>query len=185
MRVPSTLLLVCLIVGGCETLPPMPEADGGLVLSGRIKINDADQVSTFNFRWRQAEGGFDAYFWGVMGAGTTRLYGDSHTLSIEGRDVQASGPAKEILEEQLGWSLPVELLLSWVRGAPDASAGASDVRRDGDGAVVAFEQQGWKLRYEDFDELGRYARLTAEHEDVMVLVVVRERMKERRPAGLQ
>ncbi len=110
-----------------------------------------------------------------MGAGTTRLYGDSETLSIDSRDLRTSGPAQEILQEQLGWSLPVELLLVWVRGMPEASMPVDNLQRNAGGAVESFEQRGWRLRFEGFDDAGRYKRLSATRGDAAVLIVVRER----------
>ena len=175
MRLVPRLLLVGLLISGCETVPPMPDMAGDVVLTGRIKITQTDQSSTFSFRWSQTERGFDAYFWGVMGAGTTRLFGDAETLSIEGRDVRTSGPAEEILQEQLGWSLPVELLLWWVRGVPDRRLVVSEVERDAAGVVTGFRQAGWRLWFENFDASGRYGRMLAQRGDVEVLVVVRER----------
>ena len=175
MRALPRILLACLFLAGCETLPPAPEVGADLVLSGKIKITQGGETSTSNFRWAQTARGFDAYFWGVMGAGTTRLHGDSETLGVEGRDLQASGPAEEILHEQLGWSLPVELLLSWVRGVPEGSMPVENLLRNADGAVESFEQQGWRLRFEGFDDAGRYRRLNAQGGDVVVLIVVRER----------
>ena len=176
MRLVPRLLLVGLMISGCETLPPMPDMVGDVVLSGRIKITQGEQISTFNFRWSQTERGFDAYFWGVMGAGTTRLFGDAETLSIEGRDVRASGPAEEILRERLGWSMPVELLLSWVRGLPDGRLDVTEIQRDEDGVVIGFRQAEWRLRFAGFDASGGYGRMTAQRGDVKVLVVIRERL---------
>ena len=175
MRALPRILLACLLVGGCETLPPMPDMAGDMVLSGKIKITQGGKTSTSNFRWTQTSSGFDAYFWGVMGAGTTRLYGNSETLSIESRDLRASGPAEEILQEQLGWSLPVELLLAWVRGVPEAGMPVDKLQRNADGAVESFEQRGWRLRLEGFDGAEGYRRLSAVSEDVAVLIVVGER----------
>ena len=174
MRLLPSLLLASLLLCGCETLPPVQDTARDLALSGRIKIAQTEQSSTFNFRWAQTSDGFDAYFWGVMGAGTTRLYGDSDTLAIEGRELRTSGPAEEILEAQLGWSLPVELLLSWVRGVPEESMPTRALGRNADGAIEYFEQQGWRLRFEEFDEDGRYRRLTAVRHDVRVIILVRE-----------
>jgi len=175
MRALPRTLLACLLLAACETLPPLPDIAGDVVLSGKIKITQGGKISTSNFRWTQTSSGFDAYFWGVMGAGTTRLYGDSETLSIDSRDLRTSGPAQEILQEQLGWSLPVELLLVWVRGMPEASMPVDNLQRNAGGAVESFEQRGWRLRFEGFDDAGRYKRLSANHRDAAVLIVVRER----------
>jgi len=173
MRAPPRILLACLLLGGCETLPP--DMAGDTQLSGKIKITQGEKTSTSNFSWTQTSGGFDAYFWGVMGAGTTRLYGDSETLAIESRNLRTSGPAEEILREQLGWSLPVELLLAWVRGVPETSMPVDKLRRNAEGVVESFEQRGWRLRLAEFDDAGGYRRLSAVSDDVAVLIVVGER----------
>jgi len=177
MRAPPRILLACLPLGGCETLPPLSDMAGDTTLSGKIKITQGEKTSTSNFSWTQTSGGFDAYFWGVMGAGTTRLYGDSETLAIESRDLRTSGPAEEILQEQLGWSLPVALLLAWVRGEPESGMPVDKLQRNAEGMVESFEQMGWRLRLDRFDDAGGYRRLRAASGDVAVLIVVGQRRK--------
>ena len=145
-------------------------------MQGKLKINLAQEViPPLNFRWTQTESGFDAYFWGTMGAGTTHLVGNQEQLTLESRDGTYSGPPEEILEQHLGWSIPVELLLTWVRGVPSADSEVEQLEYDEDGRLESFQQARWILRFDDFDEHGRYGRLSAKREDVSVLLIVKQR----------
>lgn len=169
------LILAAFALFACESLPPLPETPGGLTLQGRIKITLPDEVISSNLRWTQTKTGFDAYLWGAMGAGTTRIQGNSENLSIESADIKASGAPKEILEEHLGWSLPIELLLSWIAGNPSNSSEVQAVERNEQGLIESFLQAGWSLEYSDHDAEGRYTRLLAESRDVSILVLVKLR----------
>ena len=169
------LILAALALFACQSLPPLPEAPAGVSLQGRIKITLPDEVVSSNLRWTQTQTGFDAYLWGAMGAGTTHLYGNSQVLSIESGDTNASGPPDEILSEHLGWTIPVDLLLSWVRGQPSEDSTAQAVNRNEQGRIESFRQAGWLLEYSEFDEQGQYSKLNAVSKDVSVLVVVKER----------
>lgn len=173
------LILAAFTLFACQSLPPPPEAPTGVSLQGRIKITLPEEVISSNLRWTQTETGFDAYLWGAMGAGTTHLYGNSEILSIESRQTNASGPPDEILEQQLGWSIPVDLLLSWVRGQPSNDSRALAVKRNHQGTIQSFRQAGWQLEFADFDEQGLYSRLSATSGDLSVLVLVKERMASR------
>ncbi len=169
------LILAALALCACESLPPLPETPSGLSLQGRIKITLPNQVVSSNLRWTQTETGFDAYLWGALGAVTTRIYGNSETLSIEARGTKASGAPEEILQEHLGWSLPIELLLSWIAGNPSESSEVQALKRNEQGLIESFRQAGWLLEYSNLDGQGRYTRLLAERRDVSVLVVVKRR----------
>lgn len=173
---PLALTLLALAsLSACQNLPPMPQMPGDMSLQGRIKITLEQEVVSSNLRWTQKGSGFEAYFWGAMGAGSTRIYGDELNLTIESRDGDYSGPPQQILESHLGWSLPVELLLSWVRGVPSDGAPTSHMKRDAEGRLVSFRQAGWSLAFESFDQLGRYNRLAAQSDNASVLVVVKQR----------
>ena len=162
-------------LGACQSLPPVPESGAELTLQGKLKITLAQDVRPLNFRWTQTESGFEAYFWGTMGAGTTHLFGNQEQLTLESRDGIYSGPPEEIVAQHLGWSLPVELLLTWVRGVPRAGMEVEQREFDEDGRLESFQQAGWLLRFDDFDEHGRYTRLSAKRKDVSVLLVVKQR----------
>ena len=168
-------LVAVVLLSACQSLPPIPQTTKEVSLQGRIKITLEEEVISSNLRWTQTEAGFEAYFWGAMGVGTTKVYGDARNLTIERRNSKYSGPAREILEHHLGWSLPGELLIAWVRGVPSDGVRANDVKHDDQGRLVSFRQAGWELRFESFDRLGRYTRLVASSDDASVLVVVKQR----------
>lgn len=171
------LILTALALCACQSLSPLPDAPTGVSLQGRIKITLPDEVISSNLRWTQTQTGFDAYLWGAMGAGTTHLYGNSETLSIESGETHASGPPDEILREQLGWTIPVDLLLSWVHGQPSDDSSALAVKRNDQGVIQSFRQAGWSLEFAEFDDEGRYSRLSATSGDLSVLVLVKGRME--------
>lgn len=172
-------MLATMALFACQTLPPFPESPTGMSIQGRIKITLPDEVISSNLRWTQTQAGFDAYLWGAMGAGTTRLHGNAETLNIESGKIRASGPPDEILHDQLGWTFPVELLLSWVRGKPSEGSAAHAVKRNDQGVVESFRQAGWSLEFAEFDDQGRYSRLTAAKGDLSVFVLVKERVESR------
>jgi outer membrane lipoprotein LolB len=51
-----------------------------------------------------------------------------------------------MLEDNLGWSLPVSHLLWWVRGLP-APSSRSRLQLDGDSRLARLEQDGWQVDY--------------------------------------
>ncbi|MCP6330038.1 lipoprotein insertase outer membrane protein LolB, partial [Klebsiella pneumoniae] len=68
---------------------------------------------------------------------------------------QAESP-EALLEEQLGWRLPVSHLLWWVRGLP-APASRSVVTLDGNSHLSRLEQDGWQVQYLSYVEQNGYS----------------------------
>jgi outer membrane lipoprotein LolB len=56
-----------------------------------------------------------------------------------------------LLEEQLGWKLPVSNLAWWVRGLP-APDSKSRLTLDGDSRLASLEQDGWKVDYTTYTQ---------------------------------
>jgi outer membrane lipoprotein LolB len=80
-----------------------------------------------------------------------RLIGDLHSEAgrIEGLE---GGPrdgefAEDLLLETTGWSVPLQQLGSWVRGAPAAEYPVQAIVYDADGRPESFQQAGWTVRY--------------------------------------
>lgn len=66
--------------------------------------------------------------------------------------------AENLMESQLGWSLPVSNLLWWVRGLP-APDSAYQLQLNDDSLAHRLEQDGWQLEYVRYQTLENDTRL--------------------------
>ena len=73
-----------------------------------------------NLRWEQWGEHFVIRLWGPMGQATTLITGDVRRVVLERADGGARrvGDPSVILNEELGWEIPIGALSYWVRGVP-------------------------------------------------------------------
>lgn len=70
-----------------------------------------------------------------------------------GEQLHAADP-DGLAEEALGSRIPVAGLRDWFQGRMASEPAASDVARDAQGRVQAFEQGGWQAKLSRYDALG-------------------------------
>src|SRR5690606_5148367 len=68
------------------------------------------------------------------------------TLDIAGQPTLTAESAEDLLEQQIGWRLPVENLLWWVRGLP-APDSPSRLQLNPDSRLARLAQAGWTVEY--------------------------------------
>ena len=165
--------------------PRMRERDEGL--APRMKKPSAEahgersRVRAFStsFDWQQAGERFRIEFWGAFGQGRALLFGDGATASLrDARGNVTSGVDIDALMEQtLGWAVPVAALRHWVRGRVDPSLAAAAEQRDGEGNLARFEQSGWTIRLSRWRQTAIGAapgRVVAERAGRVVTVICKE-----------
>ncbi|PTU75202.1 lipoprotein insertase outer membrane protein LolB [Pseudomonas mangrovi] len=165
-----TLLLGCLLslLAGCSSLFPRETLQGqgdaalwkvhkqqvGVIdawqISGKVGIRVAQpgESGSGTLFWLQRQDYYDIRLAGPLGRGATRLTGrpGAMTLEVAGQGRYEAESPEAMLEENLGWSLPVSHLLWWVRGLP-APDSRSRLELDGDSRLARLQQDGWQVEY--------------------------------------
>ncbi|PAU54019.1 lipoprotein insertase outer membrane protein LolB [Pseudomonas indica] len=153
-------------------------------ISGKVGIRaprDASGKSTSGsgtLFWLQRQDYYDIRLSGPLGRGAARLTGRPGEIVLEvanqGR-YQAESP-EALLEEQLGWKLPVSHLLWWVRGLP-APKSRSQLTLDSESHLQRLEQDGWEVDYLRYAEQNGYTlpeRLKLRGHDLEITLVVKD-----------
>lgn len=116
-------------------------------LSGKIGIRSSEENQSANLFWRQQDQKYVIEMTGPLGQGGARITGQPGNIQIsiagEG-DFQAGSP-EALLQETLGWSVPVEQFQWWVRGLP-APNSPSQQKMD-NSRLSELMQNGWHVRY--------------------------------------
>ena len=91
------------------------------------------------------------------GRGAARLTGRPGQVSLEvANQGRYDAPTPEaLLEEQLGWKLPVSHLTWWVRGLP-APDSKSRLTLDADSRLSNLEQDDWQIEYLSYAQQNGY-----------------------------
>ena len=167
MRFSSLLMLSLLVfISGCSQFSSKEQLSGsGKVdswqshkqqitpldawqISGKLGIRSQQESGSAVLFWLQRQDYFDIRLSGPLGQGSTRLTGRQGAASLEiaNQGTFQANSAQALMQEQLGWSLPVENLLWWVRGLP-APHSKSQVTLDNNSLLAQLEQDNWLIEY--------------------------------------
>jgi outer membrane lipoprotein LolB len=137
------------------------EARGRLALKTQTDSGHATSGQG-SFVWTQAGDRTVLRVAGPFGAGAYEIHWEPSGLRVlSGRGEVAAeytgpGAAERFLNEQLGWSLPVENARHWLLGLAGPQFEAVETL-DGDGLLIALEQDGWRVHYDEYRTQGTTA----------------------------
>lgn len=154
----AVALVLLGLLSACRTLTPSglpvtelpanwPERRASLqgwqryAIEGRVAVQAGDDGFTAALRWAQAEERSTLELQGPLGAGAVRL--DFSPLQAP----LATAAAREALEAQLGFTLPIESLRYWLLGVPDPSLAFQEFGLEAAGRLGSLQQGGWRIDY--------------------------------------
>ena len=162
-RVAAAVLMLGLALAGCRTLPPAattgpgasapwPEQRAALEkldrygLNGRVAVAANGQGFSASLRYAQIDSASQLSLDGPLGIGGLRIEFEGDDLEVStSRGEKLDGPeARAVLEQRLGFALPLEELRWWLLGIP--APGESSLNADpATGEIRDFTQNGWRV----------------------------------------
>lgn len=150
----------------------------GWQIAGKVGIRAPKDSGSGTLFWLQRRDYYDIRLSGPLGRGAARLTGHPGAIVLEvanqGR-YEAESP-EALLEEQLGWRLPVSHLQWWVRGLP-APDSRSRLTLDSDSHLSRLEQDGWEVNYLSYVEQNGFTlpeRIKLKGADLDVTLVIKD-----------
>ena len=150
----------------------------GWQIEGKVGVRAPKDSGSGTLFWLQRQDYYDIRLSGPLGRGAARLTGRPGQVSLEvanqGR-YEATSP-EELLEQQIGWKLPVSHLVWWVRGLP-APNSKSRVTLDGNSHLAQLEQDGWQIDYLGYSEQAGYnlpERIKLKGADLQITPVIKD-----------
>ena len=190
-----------LLLAGCGTLPELIPSERDTAwqaharalsgfqswsMLGTLAVRSGSGASRVAVRWRQARHSWLVRFMGPLGVGLLEVEGSATEVEARfsnGRRASATSP-EALLEQEIGWSVPLHELRYWIVGAPAPDGSPLKMELDGQGRLAHLEQAGWTVvyeRYGDVDDLALPERIRFSGESVEATVVVRRWKVERDP----
>ena len=154
---------------------------------GSLVVRSKDDASRVTLRWRQTGDSYHLRITALLGAGLLDLEGSDAGVEArfaDGRRVRAESP-EALLEEEVGWSVPLAGLRYWMVGAPSPDDTDGKMEIDSEGRLARLEQSGWTVVYEKYrtlDGLALPARIRFSNGSVEGTVAVRRWKAEPEPA---
>ncbi|MDD2054702.1 lipoprotein insertase outer membrane protein LolB [Pseudomonas putida] len=150
----------------------------GWQISGKVGIRAPKDSGSGTLFWLQRQDYYDIRLSGPLGRGAARLTGRPGQVALEvanqGR-YEAPDP-ETLLQDQLGWKLPVSHLVWWVRGLP-APDSKSRLTLDGDSRLANLDQDGWQVEYLSYSEQNGFwlpERIKLHGRDLDVTLVIKD-----------
>lgn len=157
MRVPlsspvrfAALFAVVTLLAGCTgggIRPGAVEDARRWQLAGKMGIKTNKFAESASVNWRQCGDLFDVRLSSPLGQTVARIEGRDRQLTVwmDGREPVVSADPEQLLQERLGWSVPIRALRYWVRG--EAAPGSPAQATGPAGQPDALAQLGWQVRY--------------------------------------
>jgi outer membrane lipoprotein LolB len=175
MKLPIRLLAAALplLLAACvhkEAVKPQPKADYAVllneqrarehllvktdhwVLQGKIgvagEVNGKKDGGSGTLTWTQNGESYDFVVRGPVGSKSFKLTVTPDGAVLEGLDggPQRSPDAESLVQNALGWHVPLRNLRAWVLGTR-ADSGPADIKFGDDGLPAALIQDGWTVSY--------------------------------------
>ena len=146
------LVILAGLTSGCSTRPGSPAGDLAFEIQGKVSIVAQQKGRSARFKWQQYAHGVVIEVWGPLGQGRVRMQGNDRAMVLtRGEEVVASGQSKQVMQDNLGWYLPIDVLSSWLIGMPHPDFAAKIVDPGNDSShPVVFIQAGWQVTLDRF-----------------------------------
>lgn len=167
------IALVLLLVASCSTVPKQTDLPVSSNIDtlwqqhqaqlksfhnwsakGRAALRNANNNWSATLSWEQVARDYHVRLSGPFGRGAVKIdgVGDGVSVHIAGQQAVVADDAETLLNQQLGWTVPVKSLPYWLRGLP-APGDVENLSLNTDGVAEYFEQQGWRIEYSAYRPL--------------------------------
>lgn len=159
MRGLSWILLLAL--SACASEPRVPSAIPAsqreaavFNLNGRFAVHHLEQHYSGGLRWQHQSSRDELLLQGPLGITAARIVSDARSATLEQNGKSyAAEDVESLMQQVLGWGLPLPVLHHWLLGAADM-ASPSDIERDALGHIAVLRQAGWEVRYQRYTDEG-------------------------------
>lgn len=146
-------------------------------LQGRFGLQWSDGQVQGRMQWRQTGTDFELRLSGPFGLNPVHVTGSLQTgqATLDDGEETLQGELEAIMQERLGFALPLPELVNLVRGIPVSDA--SEVMLDGQARALRILQEGWEINYRDYsccEEPTLPGRVRFAQEAMRGVLVVRE-----------
>lgn len=185
-------LFLCFLLTACATMPakqaarnenltwPQRQAQLQTInewhLTGALAYRTPKEGQSASLVWQQTQKQYQINVFGPLGVGRISLLGTlgkNVVLTRDGKTFTAHTP-EALMQQQLGWHLPISNLYYWVRGLP-APGITKSVQFDAFHHITNLVQQGWIISYERYTAVNGTdlpSKFTLQHGNLTVKVVI-------------
>lgn len=119
-------------------------------IHGAVSVSSKGKTQMGSFSWKQIQNRYAINFYGPLNIGAIGIQGLPGRVTLVKPTGNYNAPnAETLMQQQLGWYLPVTNLYYWVRGLPAPGAKGKE-SYDSFGHLAVLKQQGWTIQYQAY-----------------------------------
>ncbi len=199
---PLLIISSCLLLMSCATTPPQQPTNVAVapaapqILSwpqryaqlrdinswnilGSVSIQHQNKTDMASLTWvQQYSSRYSLALYGPLSLGKVSIIGQPNLVTLEqaGHPPVSAKSAEALMQQQLGWAIPVSNLYYWVRGiaAPGATA---DFKFDKSNHIITMAQNGWTIQYLNYTHVNNVdlpQKITLSHPDLQATLAIRQ-----------
>ena len=145
-------------------------------ISGKISVKQGKSANFAGLRWHHAIPDHDITIISPLGQTVARVVQnvDGVTLNTSDKAQYHASDADSLMQQVLGWSLPLTGMQYWVLGRVAPGDPAEVVNSD-DRRITRIKQDDWQIDYANYRSVGNGelpGRIVMQHGDVQIRVVI-------------
>lgn len=168
-----TLLLVVILLNGCTTILPRAKQKHTVFrcqtwlrqqklatlenwhIKGAFSIQKNTKTMIANYDWLQHAQDYRLRITSTLALYSMQIIGRRGLITLwHSNQLRIAYNAEQLMQKELGWSLPVDYLLFWIRGLP--APGRYHKRLDGYGHLTTLYQKGWIVQFSRYLPVGQF-----------------------------
>lgn len=181
-----TLSFFLSLLTACASSPPVSDIDkntswrlhqeklGQLTnweLAGRISVQLESEGWSASLYWWQDQDNYKLRIVAPLGRGTVEISGNADSVRLHTADnrILEDDDVDLLMQQNLGWEIPVDALIYWIRGLPEPGTATTSLEIDSLGRLAVLTQSGWAVSYEKYINTDGYdvpARMTVQREQL-------------------
>jgi outer membrane lipoprotein LolB len=141
----AAALAGCALLAPSPPPPPAPAFD----LIGRVAVTYGGRTFSSGMRWQHASERDELWLLTPAGQALAHIVGEAGGAVFTGADRRQHRAADiaSLIQDSLGWEMPVTHLAWWVQGQFVPGAPVEAVERDALGRLKVLAQDGWRIAY--------------------------------------
>lgn len=195
----ATNLLFILLIQGCASTPEIPLTETAPLhwqetiaqvsaidhweFSGKIGVKVPERIdSAVINRWKQDDTQFIIDLSSaIFGLGATRIEGTPSFMTIteSGEKPIASYQPAKLVQQHIGWPLPISQLRHWVKGIPAPISSTVDqikeLKFNNNGELSQLHQNGWQVNYSKytlFNHVNLPRKVVLRQQDAKITLII-------------
>jgi outer membrane lipoprotein LolB len=162
-----SIVSLLILLSGCTTLSPKTAPVGqpmtwearsaaldqiqSWTVRGSVSLQHAQRTDLASLQWAQNSRRYQFALFGPLGFGRVEITGQPNSIRLVQSNkppVVATSP-EALMQQELGWQIPVVPLYYWARGLP-APGMSAKTQFDAYHHLIRLEQEGWEILYTEY-----------------------------------